>query len=81
MRIKIYLYGQLRRHAHLLMDAHGNSGWLDLPVDTTVRDITDYLGLDMTEILLMDINGQRVDLNAGIREGDTVAFFPMADGG
>ncbi|KKM10141.1 hypothetical protein SY88_15265 [Clostridiales bacterium PH28_bin88] len=64
-----------------LIDGQSTAGWLELPLGTTVQDACQKLGIDLTEVLLIDINGQKVDLGTTLSDGDTLGFFPMISGG
>ena len=56
---------------------------LDLDTDgpATAASLAKQLGLRLTDIRIVMINGQRSPLDSSLSDGDRVAFFPSVGGG
>ncbi|GAW92802.1 MoaD/ThiS family protein [Calderihabitans maritimus] len=81
MRVKVKLYGHLRKFVAKLQEANGNTGWVELNDEATVMDIYTAIGLNFDEVMVVDINGKIVGKEAKLRTGDLVSFFPTVGGG
>ncbi len=54
---------------------------LDWPGPGPAGDLADRLGLPRAEIKIVMLNGRRAGLEAEVRDGDRVSFFPAVGGG
>jgi len=48
---------------------------------STVLDVVRYLGMPESQVRIVAVNGRQTDLQAELKEGDTVFIFPPAAGG
>lgn len=54
---------------------------MDLEDGTTMKHITDMLGIEKDEIAISLLNGRDGELERLVSEGDVVALFPPVGGG
>jgi molybdopterin converting factor small subunit len=51
------------------------------PDGTTVERVVDELGLPQEKLGIVMVNSRHVDLDRVLRDGDTLALFPLVGGG
>ena len=54
---------------------------LDIEAGMKASELAKKIGLPLQDIKITMLNGQRVDLEALVTDGDRVAFFPAVGGG
>jgi hypothetical protein len=54
---------------------------LEIEKPSTARDLAQAVGLDLDEIWLISIDGVLSDLDASVRPGSRLCFFPYLCGG
>lgn len=80
MIVHVKLYASLRRYRPQV--GLGQTFPCSVPDDTTLRRlIFDVLSLPAPEVKIMLVNGVQSDLEAQLREGDSVALWPPIAGG
>jgi len=77
MRVTAKLYGDLRRR----LPKGEESITLVLPVGAAVGDFGRAIGFEDGEVWKVSIDGQLVEEDHALRDGDTVLFFPPIEGG
>ena len=58
-----------------------NAEKVDLDDNCTVLDLLKKIGINPSEVAIILVNGQHVELDQTLSEGETVAFFPPIAGG
>lgn len=82
MKVIIKLYGILRRYRPAqLPGARHQAFELEIVDNMSVAELTKRLGIDAGFVAGAAVNGESVQLDAIIREGDSVSFFPPVAGG
>jgi molybdopterin converting factor small subunit len=76
MRIKVKLYGDLKRHA----PGARNQFALTLAPEATLGDVHEMLAIPEDRHVSL-INGRRAGRQARFKEGDTLVLFPPISGG
>lgn len=82
MIVEIRLYGALRRYRP--SDAPGaahQSFALDLPLGSSVDDVSRWLGIPDGFVTAAAVNDQAVDTSVLLAESDRVSLFPPSAGG
>lgn len=59
----------------------GKEGVLDIPPDTPVSEVLAERGIPLETLGIISINGRRVDPSTRLKQGDTLALFPVVEGG
>jgi sulfur carrier protein ThiS len=54
---------------------------IEIVGSATAKDLAESLGLPLSEIKIVMLNGQRANLEDRLRDGDRVGFFPAVGGG
>lgn len=54
---------------------------VDMPEQTTVRDIAARIGLEEGAVKIIMVNGRHASFETSLKSGDRVAFFPAVGGG
>ncbi|MDR2422635.1 MAG: MoaD/ThiS family protein [Deltaproteobacteria bacterium] len=54
---------------------------MEMPNSATAKDLAEKLGLPLSEIKIVMLNGRRADLDARLKDGDRVGYFPAVGGG
>ena len=64
-------------------DCLDERGWVNLPEGSTVSDVLKAIGCSKlkAKLLLCSLNGERVELNTPLKDGDVVGFFAPVSGG
>lgn len=82
MKIEVKLHGTLRRHRPT--DAAGaphHPFALSVPDGVTVAHVVDQLGIETGLLNAAAVNGDSVNLDSVLHEGDSVQLFPPSAGG
>ncbi len=74
MKLEIKLFASLQKFMP-------NAEKVDLDDNCTVRDLLIKIGINPSEVAIILVNGQHVDLDQTLHEGETVAIFPPIAGG
>lgn len=74
MRIKIKLFASLRA-------GRFDSEDRELAAGLAVRDALKEIRVPEKEAAIIFINGRHAELGAGLKDGDTLAVFPLIGGG
>lgn len=74
MKIKVKLFATLR-------DGRGKEMIMDLPNETTVRNIINEINISEEEVAILLINGRDGDLDKSLQDEDVVSIFPPVGGG
>lgn len=74
MKLEIKLFASLQKFML-------NAEKVDLDDNCTVRDLLIKIGINPSEVAIILVNGQHVDLDQTLHEGETVAIFPPIAGG
>ena len=82
MKVTIKLYGILRRYRPAqLPGARHQTFELEIEDSMSVVELSKQLGIDSGFVAGAAVNGESVQLEAVVREGDIVSFFPPVAGG
>ncbi|MDR0547954.1 MAG: MoaD/ThiS family protein [Deltaproteobacteria bacterium] len=54
---------------------------VEIPDSATAKDLALKLGLPLSEIKIVMLNGRRVTIEVKLNAGDRVGFFPAVGGG
>ena len=73
--ISIRLFASLNRYTPDTAD------YYPVRPGTTVRDLIDQLGVPLTEVKLIFVNGVKGDLASALNGGERVGIFPPVGGG
>jgi len=73
--ISIKLFASLNRYTPDTADNY------PVRAGTTVRDLIDQLGVPLTEVKLIFVNGVKGDLASALNGGERVGIFPPVGGG
>ena len=79
MRVRVKLIATYREH--LPPGTVGNVTEVDVPQDTTVREILAPFGIPLDDSSVVVVNGFTVPLDSTVNEGDMVAAFSAIAGG
>ncbi|MBC7232315.1 MAG: MoaD/ThiS family protein [Chloroflexi bacterium] len=79
MRITVKLYATLRRFKPDLPPGAGFS--VDVPLDATVSQVVEQLGIPDGVALVPMVNNEVKGLDHVLAEGDTLSLFPPVAGG
>jgi molybdopterin synthase sulfur carrier subunit len=74
MKLEIKLFASLQKFMP-------NAENVDLDDNCTVLDLLKKIGINPSEVAIILVNGQHVELDQTLSEGETVAFFPPIAGG
>jgi molybdopterin synthase sulfur carrier subunit len=74
MKLEIKLFASLQKFMP-------NAEKIDLDDNCTVLDLLKKIGINPSEVAIILVNGQHVELDQTLSEGETVAFFPPIAGG
>ena len=74
MNLEIKLFASLQKFMP-------NAEKVDLDDNCTVLDLLKKIGINPSEVAIILVNGQHVELDQTLSEGETVAFFPPIAGG
>ncbi|MCG6981551.1 MAG: MoaD/ThiS family protein [Deltaproteobacteria bacterium] len=74
MKLEIKLFASLQKFMP-------NAEKVDLDDNCTVLDLLKKIGINPSEVAIILVNGQHVELDQTLSEGETVAFFPPIAGG
>jgi molybdopterin synthase sulfur carrier subunit len=74
MKLEIKLFASLQKFMP-------NAKKVDLDDNCTVLDLLKKIGINPSEVAIILVNGQHVELDQTLSEGETVAFFPPIAGG
>ena len=77
MRVKVFPPVGCKR------DCLDERGWMEIPEGSTVSDVLNKIHCSRlkAKLLLCSLNGERVDLNAPLKDGDVIGFFSPVSGG
>ena len=82
MTVTIKLYGVLRRYRPEEFPGSAHSPFKLKTVDTvSIQQLTQLLDIDAGMIAGAAINGETVQLDTMVHDGDEIAFFPPVAGG
>jgi molybdopterin converting factor small subunit len=82
MKVTIKLYGILRRYRPAqLPGARHQAFEFDIEDNMSVAQLSKQLGIESGLAAGAAVNGESVQLEAIVREGDIVSFFPPVAGG
>ena len=73
--IQIKLFASLQRHSPSEADQ------IPISSDQTVEDLLTSLGVPLSEVKLVFVNGVKGEMNAILKDGDRVGVFPPVGGG
>lgn len=78
MFVEVRLYATLRRYAPT-----SPSGVIpiEVPVNATVASLLGAMGIELTEVHIIMINGVISTLTSALHEGDRLGVFPAVGGG
>ena len=62
-------------------ETRDKEGVMDIPPGTPVSRLLADLGIPVDTLGIISIDGRRVDLSTRLKEGDTLALFPVVEGG
>lgn len=79
MNVTVMLSTTLRNYVPGYTPSAGISLNLDGPL--TVRELAEKLGLPLTEIKIVMLNGRHATLDHNISDNDRVGYFPAVGGG
>jgi len=74
IQVKVKLFASLRIRRF-------KNAQLEFPQGTSIGDGLNHLGISERILGLALVNGQRVPLDQPLRDGDTLAVFPLVAGG
>lgn len=74
MQVTVKLFANLRENRELKYEQ-------EVAADATPRSIAQSLAIAPEEVAIVMVNGRRVEPDAALAEGDTVALFPPVGGG
>jgi molybdopterin synthase sulfur carrier subunit len=74
MKLEIKLFASLQKFMP-------NAENVDLDDNCTVLDLLKKIGINPSEVAIILVNGQHVELDQTLSGGETVAFFPPIAGG
>lgn len=74
MRVKVKLFAYFRENRFLEEER-------ELAAQTQVVDIVDGLGIDREEVGVLMLNSRHCTFTTELRDGDTLAIFPVVGGG
>ena len=74
MKLEIKLFASLQKFMP-------NAENVDLDDNCTVLDLLKKIGINPSEVAIILVNGQHVELDQTLSEGETAAFFPPIAGG
>ncbi|OGG54849.1 MAG: hypothetical protein A3F84_22080 [Candidatus Handelsmanbacteria bacterium RIFCSPLOWO2_12_FULL_64_10] len=74
MTVRVKLFGSLRRY--LPAGAQGRQATVEAPAGGKVRDVMRLVGVPDEAATVILVNGEHVEADAGVKEGDTVSLFP-----
>jgi hypothetical protein len=72
--LEIEIFGQL-------LPGQPRKRTMEAPAQATVRDIANTIGLDITEIGLVSIDGVQSQIDEKVRPDSRLCFFPYLAGG
>lgn len=75
----VKLSSSLRRHVEEYVPAAGLN--IELEPDRTVGDVVEDLGLPLSGIKIIMVNGKHAGLDHTLADGDRLALFPAVGGG
>jgi molybdopterin converting factor small subunit len=82
MKVIIKLYGILRRYRPAQQPGARHQAFeLEIEDNMSVAELSSQLGIDSGFVAGAAVNGESVQLEIIIREGDSVSFFPPVAGG
>ncbi|MGB9803457.1 MAG: MoaD/ThiS family protein [Desulfofundulus sp.] len=79
MEVKVELRGYLSSYAP--PDAVSGRITLEIPLDSTVKNVLEKVHIPEKYVGLILINGQKAGMPDRLRQGDTVTIFPVVAGG
>jgi sulfur-carrier protein len=74
VKITVKLFATFRMGRQKIMD-------MELPEGAVTKNIIDELGIDMSEVAILLINGRDGQMDRELVSGDVVALFPPVGGG
>ncbi len=88
MKIYVRLFASLAKNVSQAVLAHSPQGVrvgtpleVELPQDSTLDDLVNYLDLPRQDIKLFFVNGRAQEINYRLEPGDEVGIFPPVGGG
>lgn len=72
MTVRVKLFGSLRRH----LPAGGRQATVEVPSEGRVRDVMRLIGVPEEAATVILVNGEHVEADAEVKEGDSVSLFP-----
>lgn len=74
MTVRVKLFGSLKRY--LPAGAQGRQAAVEVPAGGRVRDVMRLIDVpdEMATVIL--VNGEHIEADAGVKDGDTVSLFP-----
>ena len=74
MTVRVKLFGSLKQY--LPAGAQGRQAPVEVPTGGGVRDVMRLIGMPEAMAPVILVNGEHVEADAGVKEGDTVSVFP-----
>ncbi|MSS70871.1 MAG: MoaD/ThiS family protein [Candidatus Latescibacteria bacterium] len=74
MTVRVKLFGSLKQY--LPSGTQGRQAALEVPTGGGVRDVMRLIGVPDEAATVILVNGEHVEADAGVKEGDTVSVFP-----
>ena len=64
-------------------DCLDERGWAEVPEGSTISDVLKMIHCSKlkAKVLLCSLNGERVDLDTTLKDGDVIGFFAPVSGG
>jgi len=79
--MKVYVKLIATYREHLPPGTQGNTAPVDVPPDSSVRDVLTPFGIPLDDRTVIALNGKTVPLDTTVSEGDQVAAFSAIGGG
>ncbi|MEW6726437.1 MoaD/ThiS family protein [Desulforudis sp. 1088] len=79
MRVELRVFASLQKYRPDL--AGGEPLDLEVPEGSTVEDVLAGIGVPVSEVKIVMVNGQQATLKWRLRDGDRVGAFPPVAGG
>jgi len=82
MEVTVKLHGILRRRRPRESEGAPHHPFtMNLPINATVDDVRERLGLDHSIGFVAAVNGEAAELETALQPDDIIYFFPPAAGG
>lgn len=74
--VKVILHGGLHKFINRTRKFS-----LIIPMNSNILDVCDAMGICKVEAYFFELNGEKVDLNKTVKDGNTLSIYPIFGGG